>query len=142
MTYLKLYNFILDWFENEPIINTISYKKEEQIDTNVNCIYPLANFYINSNTPNQYNQYNVLITLLDQVDVNSKVNNSKLIDSTNSPDIVNELEQVMLRFIAYLQMENNDALVTRVDDNAIEFLDNGVQLEMVFEIHNGILNYK
>lgn len=146
MSYLKLHRFLKDWFDNDPIINTITNNKEGQVDSNVNNIYPLANFYINSNNANQYNQYSCLVTLVDQVDELPKVNNSKLIDNTNHPDIVNELEYVMLRFLANLQEINNTDLISVVEIGTVNFSDlNGkvyVNCEITFELPNEVLNYK
>lgn len=145
MSYLKLHTFLLDWFDNDPIINTIANDKEEQIDSNVNNIYPICNFYISDYGNGQYNDYTVLITLLDQVDIIPKVNNSKLIDATNHADIVNELEQVMDRFLIYLRERNNDELVSTLNVGRVGIIKgsdkSGVQCEITFEVHNEVLNY-
>lgn len=148
MSYLKLNNFFLNWFENEPLINTISNFPQYEIDVNVETIYPLCNFYIKDLQPNQANTYSVLITMLDQVDIIPKVNNSKLIDATNHVDIVNELEHAMLRFTNSLRERNNDDLVFTADIGTIEIMKSmgrnglsGLEVEITFEIPNEVVNY-
>jgi hypothetical protein len=148
MSYIKLHKFLQDWFDNEPLINTTSNFQEYEIDVNKETIYPLANFYINETEYGQALPYKCLITLLDQVDIIPKVDNSKSLEITNHFDIINELEQVLFRFLNSLRERNNDELVFTETIGTISYLKSinrnglsGVEVEVTFEIPNEVVNY-
>ena len=148
MSYIKLNKFILNWFENEPLINTISNFKENEIDVNVNTIFPLFNFYINNSSYDQATIYKVDFFIYSQVDIVPEVNNSKLIDSTNHIDIINEVEHVVFRFLNYLRERNNtdDILMDSVTEiNYIKSENrnglSGAEFSIDFTIPNETLNY-
>ena len=81
----KVRRYIIDMFDADPLVNTITTLSEELIDTNKETIYPVVNIdYLDSDVLEDVVLFSFKITALDQNDVYTKTTDSKLLCCTNS----------------------------------------------------------
>ena len=74
--------FLIDKFKSQPLVNTITFEKTGEIDTNKNNIYPLVNIDIVDSDPiGNILTFNYNITILQQRDIDNEINNDKILDT-------------------------------------------------------------
>ncbi len=105
-----IYNWIVDQFQSNELVNTISIVPTAVIDTNKENIYPLVNIdLIDIETESDYLTYNFNITVIQQRDIKPIKIDSKLMTNTNYIDNINETVSIANRFINVVEKQNNDS---------------------------------
>ena len=105
----KVRRYIIDKFDADPLVNTITTLSEELIDTNKETIYPVVNIdYLDSDVLEDTVLFSFKITALDQNDVYTKSTDSKLLEDTNQNDILNETFNICQSFINSFRQYNDD----------------------------------
>lgn len=139
-----LNNFVIDRFDLNPLVNTITEVKTPDIDMNKENIYPLVNLDLIDEDPlSDALVFNYKITILQQRDIKPIKTNSKLLTNSNLLDNLNETNSIALDFINYLRWKNNDLVVEIQNLSRIDFLENykgngldGVQFDIDLSIYN------
>lgn len=145
MNELQLLNdYIINHFEKENLVNTISIVPTINIDANKENIYPLVNIdLIRKTTLSDAIVGQYRLTVITQRDIQPKKTNSKLLTDTNYLDNINEVSAIITKFINKLVRLNNDENIT-IDNISDETpLKNwgtsgcdGFQFEFELSIHN------
>ena len=107
----KVRNYIINKFDNDALVNTITTLSDELIDTNKETIYPVVNFdYIDCDIQEDVILFSYHITALDQNDVYVKSTDSKLLEDTNQSDILNETFNICQSFINSFRQYNDEGI--------------------------------
>ena len=107
----KVRNYIINKFDNDALVNTITTLSDELIDTNKETIYPVVNVdYLDSDVLEDVILFSFKITALDQNDVYVKSTDSKLLEDTNQSDILNETFNICQSFINSFRQYNDDGI--------------------------------
>lgn len=144
----NVYNFLINHFENEPLINTISCVKEDEIGANKQTIYPLINIelieiptFLESN----FVYFSFRISALSDRDFDKKVKQTKLIGGDNKIDNFNEMHYVLQKFINKVSKSNNPDSIDVSSIGSIEPLDgitttvlDGFSFEITLSIPNTV----
>lgn len=102
-------NFIINHFQNDDLVHTISVVKTAEIDVNISNIYPLVNIdLIEAPIDEQIISATFILTVLQQRDTANKKTDSKLLDDTNYIDNMGETHFILNRFVNVLFQQNND----------------------------------
>lgn len=105
-----IYNWIIDQFQSNDLVNTISIVPSAIIDTNKENIYPLVNVdLIDIETQTDYLIFNFNIIVIQQRDIKPVKIDSKLMTNTNYIDNINETTSIANRFINVVEKQNNDS---------------------------------
>ena len=101
---------IIDQFQSNDLVNTISIVPSAIIDTNKENIYPLVNIdLIDIETQTDYLIFNFNIIVIQQRDIKPVKIDSKLMTNTNYIDNINETTSIANRFINVVEKQNNDS---------------------------------
>lgn len=120
-----LYNFLINHFNSNDLVNTISIVPTLEIDYNKENIYPLVNIDIqDSEVQTDIVVVSFQITIVQQRDVRPVVTNSKLMDDTNFIDNINETHAIAERLINVLEKQNNPENVELVNVSNFKVLKN------------------
>lgn len=103
-----LLNFVIDWFRNNELVNTVVLAADFEIDSQKENIYPIVAVNFKESDP----QTDVItcyfdITVLQQRNTESGVVDSKLMFDSNMIDNWNETHSIANQFIQYLEKQNN-----------------------------------
>lgn len=102
-------NFVIEKFNSNELVNTISIVSTNTIDYNKENIYPLVNVDL---TTVEYRTeilvYSFIVTIVQQRDIMPKKIDSKLMADTNYIDNLNETVSIGQRFVNELEFQNND----------------------------------
>ncbi len=110
-----IYNWIIDQFEDNELVNTISIVPTSEMDINKENIYPLVNVdLIDVETQPDALIYNFIITVIQQRDIKPVKIDSKLLTNTNYIDNINETVTISNRFINVVEKQNNDSNIELV----------------------------
>lgn len=144
----NVYKFILDYFEADVIVNTISTVKYDEIGSFKQTIYPLVNVELLP-YPTEL-ESNVLffkfgITSVAERDFDKTVKNTKIIGKDNKIDNLNAMNYVLQRFITKTLKQNNPFNIsisevsdtTNIENDFTSGLD-GFTCEITFSIPNTI----
>lgn len=145
MNELQLLNdYIINHFDNDNLVNTITTVPTINIDANKENIYPLINIdLIRKTTLSDAIIGRYKITVITQRDVQPKKTNSKLLTDTNYWDNINECSAIITKFINKLVRLNNNEniMIDNISDETP--LKNwgasgcdGFQFEFDLSIHN------
>lgn len=105
-----IYNWIVEQFQTNELVNTISIVPTAVIDTNKENIYPLVNVdLIDIETQTDYLIYNFTVVIIQQRDIKPIKLDSKLMTNTNYIDNINETVSIANRFINVIEKQNNDS---------------------------------
>lgn len=105
-----IYNWIVEQFQSNELVNTISIVPTAVIDTNKENIYPLVNIdLIDIETQTDYLIFNFTIIVIQQRDIKPIKLDSKLMTNTNYIDNINETVSIANRFINVIEKQNNDS---------------------------------
>ena len=105
-----IYNWIVEQFQTNELVNTISIVPTAVIDTNKENIYPLVNVdLIDIETQTDYLIYNFTVVIIQQRDIKPIKLDSKLMTNTNYIDNINETVSIANRFINVVEKQNNDS---------------------------------
>ncbi len=104
----ELLNFIIDWFKDHPLVNTITLLSDYDLDTQKENIYPLVNINYKESDPLESEVIGYFeITIVQQREKSGKVEDSKLQFDTNLIDNLNETHAIGNKFVQYLTLQNN-----------------------------------
>lgn len=105
-----IYNWIVEQFQTNELVNTISIVPTAVIDTNKENIYPLVNVdLIDIETQTDYLIFNFTVVVIQQRDIKPIKLDSKLMTNTNYIDNINETVSIANRFINVIEKQNNDS---------------------------------
>lgn len=135
-------SFIVEKFQENPLVNTLTFEKTNEIDYNKENIYPLVNVdVVNSRIEDNLISINYTITVLTERDIDNQLNNDKLFGS-NLIDNLNEAHTIASEFINWITITNNDQdleLESSSDINLLKLTNgalDGVRFSMVVTIPN------
>jgi hypothetical protein len=139
-----LNDFIIDKFDENPLVNTITILPTIDMDANKENIYPLVNIDMgDSDILEDAIIVSYKISVVQQRDVANKKTNSKLLDDTNYLDNMNETHSICAKFINYLRWQNNDENINIQEVSKIRPLKNkgkngldGYEFDIDLSIHN------
>lgn len=102
-------NFIIDKFESDSLVNTITVKPQTEIDFEKSNIYPLVNVDLTTLNPiGAVHRFTYTISVFQQRDTEPTINlNNKLLN-TNMIDNLNETYSIASRFINNVRNFYND----------------------------------
>lgn len=124
----KITNYIIERFQSDDLVNTITFSDTSLIDTERENIYPLVSIRLNDINPtDDLLLYDYTISVLQQRELNRRLITSKLMDDTNYLDNLNECESICLNFINHIR---------RIEDNNI----NVDSISVLDEISNLTIN--
>ena len=139
----KTRNYIVNKFDSDPLVNTITTLKNDLVDTNKETVYPLVNIdYKSGNVGVDICTFSYHIKSLDQNDVRTKTTDSKLQNDTNHNDIWNETFNICQSFINSFRqyLSDNIELVSVSDIVSIQNANlnglSGHEFDLVVSIPN------
>lgn len=109
----KVYNYIIARFQDDDMVNTITFNDTFVVDTQKENIYPIVAINLQSiseDTAQSLNLYTFRIYCLQKRDVQRIMTPSKLMEDTNLIDNLAETENILQRFnnyISRLEIEEN-----------------------------------
>lgn len=104
----KITDYLINWFQNEPMINTISIVPTIEMDANKENIYPLVNIdVLNKTTFEDAISVEYKMTIVQQRDIKPTATDSKLLNDSNFLDNINETTAISTRFFNNLLRQNN-----------------------------------
>lgn len=102
-------NFVIEKFNSNELVNTISIVSTNTIDYNKENIYPLVNIDLTTvEHRTDVLVYSFIVTIVQQRDIIPKKIDSKLMADTNYIDNLNETVSIGQRFVNELEFQNND----------------------------------
>ena len=114
-----LTNFLVEKFQENDLVNTVTMVDTKHLDNNKENIYPLVNIdYLESETLPDAIIARYLITVVQQRDIRPQKTDSKLQLDTNLIDNLGETSAVITRFLN--QMRSNNF------ENNIQLFENSV----------------
>ena len=145
----KVRRYIIDRFDADPLVNTITTLSEQLIDTNKETIYPVVNIdyleFSSNESPETLSSellFSFKITALDQNDVYTKTTDSKLLEDTNQNDILNETFNICQSFINSFRQYNDDNIEMQSKSNIQTIMNerlnglSGHEFDIVLSIPN------
>jgi hypothetical protein len=138
--------FIIDTFDAIPLVNTISLRDDDVIDTEKENVYPLVSIrQIASPAPGLNDrQFTYSFEITNQRDDTKKARTSKLLTDENYIDNMNICDTIGNNFVIEILKSHNDFNITIVDDSVTEFVPiqkdernslDGVKFEATFLIN-------
>jgi hypothetical protein len=106
----NIWDFLNTYFEDEPLINTISNVKYDKIGSFKETTYPLANIellIIPTDIETNTLTFTFGITAVSERDFDKTVKNTKLIGKDNKIDNLNAMHYVLQKFITKVSRSNN-----------------------------------
>jgi hypothetical protein len=136
-------NFIIDLFQQDNLVNTISMVPEIEVDANKENIYPLVNIDIQDSDPSDAVSVNFKIMIVQQRDTIPRKTDSKLLLDTNFIDNINETHAIANRFISVIENQNNTNNIEVDSRTRLTFIKNygqqcldGVKFTIALSIPN------
>ena len=117
----KVTNYIINRFQQDEMVNTISLSAIDLIDTKKENIYPLVAISFNGSVVDEEQSliiYDYTITVLQQRDNRKVEKRSKLMEDENWIDNLNECESICVNFINYVKRMELDNI--NIDSVSIE----------------------
>lgn len=145
MNELSLLNdFVIERFDLNPLVNTITIVPTIDIDANKENIYPLVNIdMVNTDIQTDAILVNYTITIVQQRELKSQKIDSKLLNDSNYLDNMNECHTIASKFINYLTWKNNDLVIEIQSQSDLKPLKNwgqagldGFRFDIELSIHN------
>ena len=116
----KVYDYVIELFQSNNLVHTISIVPTIEIDNNKENIYPLVNIDLTtSEVDDSIIVLDFEITILQQRNISVIKTDSKLLSNTNFIDNMNETHSIAARFINVLAEHDNDF---NIDINSISKL--------------------
>ena len=136
-------DFLLDRLDSNPLINTITFIKTNDIDLNKENIYPVANVdIIESVIGDEVITINYIISILQQRDIDTNFNNDKIYND-NLIYNLNETNGIATRFINNIKRTVNDYDIEIGDISSLVMVKysnsnllDGVRFTLTLEIPN------
>jgi hypothetical protein len=141
----KIHDFLINYFQSDDIVKTVTLAKTIEIDCNQNNIYQLVNLDLTgSNISEQAVTFSFVITALQQRDKPSVTYDSKLLTDTNYLSNMNETHFVLNRFLNVLMKQENSEIhllnsseLKPLRDFSRQDLD-GWQVTITFQLPNNV----
>lgn len=103
-----VWKFLIDLFNSDKLVNTVSIVTTLDMDFNKENIYPLVNVDLTeSNVEDDAIELSYKITIVQQVDVVPRTTDNKLLTDVNIIDCLNETHAIGQRMINVLSKQNN-----------------------------------
>ena len=116
--------FVEELFRTNPLVNTITYSKSNEIDLNKENIYPLVNIdELNMVIDDQVIYQTYEIYILEARDITPVLNNDKLFVD-NLIDNLNETTYIATKFINAVRRIGNDDCIDVDTISDIQFVKN------------------
>jgi hypothetical protein len=104
MSYYNLVKKIETYFDNDPMVNTITEGNIFDVDLSKNTLFPLIHIIVNNCTPqNNVLNFNITVFAMDVVDISKTETTDKIRRNDNQLDVLNTTLAVLLRFEAMLR---------------------------------------
>jgi len=105
----KVYDYVINLFNSNELVNTISIVPTIEMDNNKENIYPLVNADLTATAIED----NIIIcdfeiTIVQQRNTTTIKTDSKLLNDTNYLDNMNETHSITTRFVNVVSEQNND----------------------------------
>ena len=145
-----LLNFIVETFNQNPLVNTIVFKDDDVLDMEKENVYPLVSIQLlTSPAPfEDRREFRLGFEILNQRDDRKVATPSKLMSDTNYIDNVGICDSIANNFVMEVLKTHNDFDINIIDDGVSEFepirkdernMLDGVRFEATFSMHqNGI----
>ena len=145
-----LLNFIVETFNQNPLVNTSVFKDDDVVDVEKENVYPLVSIQLlTSPAPfDDHREYSLRFEILNQRDDKKVATSSKLMSDTNYIDNVGICDSIANNFILEVLKTHNDFDINIIDDGISEFepirkderncLD-GVRFEVTFSMHQNAI---
>jgi hypothetical protein len=142
----KLNDFVINIFQGNPLVNTITIVPTIEMDANKENIYPLVNIDLReSDIEGDAVIASYKISVVQQRDVINEKNNNKLLTDSNYLDNMNETHSIINKFITYLNLQNNDYNIEIQSLTKLKPLKNvglngldGFQFDIELSIYNNV----
>jgi hypothetical protein len=131
-------------FQDNPIVNTVTFDKTTEMDMEKTQIYPIVNIDIIDTDPiDEIITINYIITVLQERDIDDEMNNDKQLWEDNVIDNLSECHKIISGAINNLKYQENDLGINIERQSNIEFLRkevrntlDGVRLSLSLSIEN------
>ena len=141
-----LLNFIVETFNENPLVNTIVFKDDDVLDVEKENVYPLVSIQLLT-SPAPFldrREYTLRFEVLNQRDDRKIATPSKLMSDTNYIDNVGICDSIANNFVMEILKSHNDFDISIVEDGVTDFepirkderncLD-GVRFDCTFSMH-------
>ena len=100
----EITNYVINRFQLDEMVNTISLNDKGIVDTKKENIYPLVAIeVIEKETTDEFHLVGLRIKVLQQRDSNRQVKPSKLMEDTNYIDNLNDCDNIITNFLNYVR---------------------------------------
>lgn len=104
----KTINFVIERFNLDSLVHTITMSEDYDLDSSKENIYPLVNLNYKESDP----RIDVVVSYFDivvmqQRNIEPVKTDAKLMFDTNMIDNLNETHSIANKFIQYLELQNN-----------------------------------
>ena len=141
-----LLNFIVETFNQNPLVNTIVFKDDDVLDVEKENVYPLVSIQLlTSPAPfDDHREYSLRFEIFNQRDDRKVATPSKLMSDTNYIDNVGICDSIANNFVMEILKTHNDLDINIIDDGVSEFepirkdernMLDGVRFEVTFSMH-------
>jgi hypothetical protein len=146
----KVVAFIIDIFNKDSLVNTISLRDDDVLDVEKENIYPLVSIRHTTSPAPQQNlrEYTFTFDVLNQRDDTKIATPSKLLTDTNYIDNVNICDSIANNFVLEILKSHNDFNINIIEETISEFepiskdernqLD-GIRFEVTFLINQNAI---
>tara|TARA_R110000744_G_scaffold121116_2_gene225530 strand:+ start:1108 stop:1560 length:453 start_codon:yes stop_codon:yes gene_type:complete len=119
----KINKFIIEEFESNALVNTVSIVPTGLLDLNKENIYPLVNIDMRSaDVQNDVIIFDFRFTIVQQRDIRPQKTDSKLLSDSNYLDNINETLSIAQKFINVLARQNNAENIELESQSDIDIL--------------------
>lgn len=119
--------FIIEKFQENNLVNTITFVQSRHMDNNKENIYPLVNIdYLQSDEVGEESSYVVarfLITAVQQRDIRPIKTDSKLRNDTNFIDNLNETHSILMKFLNIFKANNFEGTIELYSQTSLTKLE-------------------
>jgi hypothetical protein len=104
MSYYNLVKKLETYFDNDPMVNTITEGNIFDVDLSKQTLFTLVHIIVNTCTPqNNVLNFNITVSAMDIVDISKTETTDKIRRNDNQLDVLNTTLAVLLRFEAMLK---------------------------------------
>lgn len=142
----KINDFVINIFQVNPLVNTITIVPTIEMDADKEILYPLVNIDLReSDIEGDAVIATYKISVVQQRDVINEKTNNKLLTDSNYLDNMNETHSIINKFITYLNLQNNDSNIEIQSLTKLKPLKNvglngldGFQFDIELSIYNNV----
>jgi hypothetical protein len=119
----KVATFIINIFNKDSLVNTISLRDDDVIDVEKENVYPLVTIrLISSPAPTQnLREFRYLFQVTNQRDDTKIATNSKLLTDTNYIDNMNICDSIANNFVLEILKTHNDFNINIIEETISDF---------------------